>query len=377
MFGKRIRLFKIKNVPVEISLLALLLIGFNALPLLLETAFGMGSGLGLILFIIMLGIFVSVFIHELAHAVVGMGLGSTVTGIYLNFLGGVTYFAARPPAYFKDLLIFLVGPLSNFVLWQGFGMLAGLPSLDPTLTSAFGYLAVFNLFIAVFNALPAYPLDGGQAAYALVMGLTSSQKFAARTVMLFSFGAVAFIIFGPTQAILGRDVIGLVFSWWIAAWIGLSCLALHNEATTMVKFYPSSTQQYNQFQKKAGQWAANRQSGSLYERGQRQFQNAQYELALGTYTQAVELDPTNSTYLEQRAAAYCQIGEFGRALHDYNQLLDKHKDARRATVYVHRANLYWRLGQPERAKADLKQALRLDPHELTALTLQAQLVAPV
>lgn len=375
MTSKRLKLFKIKGVPVEISLFAILLIGLGLLPTLVSLPFGLTRGLAglgyLPLALLPLGLFLSILIHEIAHALVGIRFGSTVTAIHLNLLGGVTFFATRAPAYFKDLLIFLAGPLSNIGLWGLFNLLAGvLNGSSPTLAAVCAQLAALNLFLAIFNALPAYPLDGGQAAYALMMGLTSQQKFAARTVFVTSVLVSAYLLFGPGE-VFGRDFIGSIFLWLIAVWIILSSLALQSHATSIVNFYPSSEEQYLQLQKEAGKWASSRQPLQLFEQGKAEYAGGRYEMALGSFTQAIELSPTEPLYLEHRAKTYRKLGEWSQALADYNHLLKKPQD--RPELYTGRAWAHQVLGNYPQARADVEKALELNPLEIEALVLEAEL----
>jgi Zn-dependent protease len=375
MTSKRLKLFKIKGVPVEISLYAILLIGLGLLPTLLSLPMTLSLGLNglgyLPLALLPLGLFLSILIHEIAHALVGIRFGSTVTAIHLNLLGGATYFATRAPAYFKDLFIFLAGPFSNIGLWGLFNLLASvLIGTSPGLAAVCAQLAALNLFLAIFNALPAYPLYGGQAAYALMMGLTSQQKFAARTIFVTNMLVAAYLLFGPGE-VFARDFIGSIFLWMIALWIILSSLALQSHATSIVNFYPSSQEQYAQLQKEAGKWASSRQVDTFFERGKAEYASGRYEVALGSFTQAVELSPAEPLYLEQRAKTYRKLGEWSQALADYNQLLKKPQN--RPELYTGRAWVHQALANYPQARVDVEKALELNPLEIEALVLEVEL----
>src|SRR5690242_9185292 len=110
MAGGGLQLFSIRGIPVVLDLTALLLIIFYAFSL---SSFGLVVALG-----VAVGILLSILIHELAHALIGTWLGAQVAGIRLHLLGGATYFARKPASYPKDVIISLVGPASNLVLWQ-------------------------------------------------------------------------------------------------------------------------------------------------------------------------------------------------------------------------------------------------------------------
>src|SRR5262249_21912196 len=106
-------------------------------------------------------LFVSVFLHELSHALVALEHGVPVSGIRLHVFGGVSELEAEPPTPRAELLIAAVGPLTSFAiaaLCYGVGRSLGGPPLVSALT---GYLAVVNFLIGLFNLVPGFPLDGG------------------------------------------------------------------------------------------------------------------------------------------------------------------------------------------------------------------------
>jgi hypothetical protein len=329
MTSKRLKLFKIKGVPVEISLYAILLIGLGLLPTLLSLPMTLSLGLNglgyLPLALLPLGLFLSILIHEIAHALVGIRFGSTVTAIHLNLLGGATYFATRAPAYFKDLFIFLAGPFSNIGLWGLFNLLASvLIGTSPGLAAVCAQLAALN----------------------------------------------PYLLLGPGE-VFARDFIGSIFLWMIALWIILSSLALQSHATSIVNFYPSSQEQYAQLQKEAGKWASSRQVDTFFERGKAEYASGRYEVALGSFTQAVELSPAEPLYLEQRAKTYRKLGEWSQALADYNQLLKKPQN--RPELYTGRAWVHQALANYPQARVDVEKALELNPLEIEALVLEVEL----
>ncbi len=110
-------------------------------------------------------LFISVLIHELAHAAMIGIFGYGSSEIVLGGIGGVTMNRrqARP---WQDVLISLAGPASSVL----FALLMGLiynrvpyTHKDPMLTELLPMLAEMNIWWAIFNLLPIPPLDGGQA----------------------------------------------------------------------------------------------------------------------------------------------------------------------------------------------------------------------
>jgi len=116
-------------------------------------------------FIIVVGLLLSILLHELGHALAGHLLGAPVSHIDLTGLGGVAHFArSLPRSALARSAIYLAGPAVNLGLWQGLSSLAGEAGSigNPMLALPLAVLASANFFLMCFNLLPAYPLDGGQ-----------------------------------------------------------------------------------------------------------------------------------------------------------------------------------------------------------------------
>ncbi|HET7434187.1 MAG TPA: site-2 protease family protein [Thermoanaerobaculia bacterium] len=110
-------------------------------------------------------IFISVLVHELAHAAtIGLfGFGSSE--ILLTGMGGVTMNRRRAKAW-QDMFISLAGPISSFLLaWicNQISMRAGIAQTDRMLQALLPILALANMFWGIFNLIPLAPLDGGHA----------------------------------------------------------------------------------------------------------------------------------------------------------------------------------------------------------------------
>ncbi|HET9516158.1 MAG TPA: site-2 protease family protein [Actinoplanes sp.] len=114
----------------------------------------------------------SVLLHELGHALTARRYGIGVRGITLELLGGFTEMDRDAPSPRVDLLVSLAGPAVSLLLG---GVAAALTTVLPDDTMAdqlVFQVAVSNLIVAVFNALPGLPLDGGRALRAGVWALT-------------------------------------------------------------------------------------------------------------------------------------------------------------------------------------------------------------
>ena len=170
-----VRGFRLLGVPVRLHFTFLLLLIF----LLLTDLGSHESGSSYALFL--LGLFASVLLHELAHAYVGSRFGVRTTEIVMFPIGGLSRME-RPLRPTEELWVSLAGPLANLLLAAGLftylythqtqlSILASIrPSdlLRPTEQKALPLLAFGNLALALFNLLPAFPMDGGRILRALL-----------------------------------------------------------------------------------------------------------------------------------------------------------------------------------------------------------------
>jgi Zn-dependent protease/CBS domain-containing protein len=127
--------------------------------------------------------FASLLAHELAHSLVALHYGLRVDKITLWILGGVSELSGDVPSPGAEVWIAGVGPLTSFVI--GAVLLAATAgfaqthpvhaSLGGVFETALAYLGITNLALAVFNVIPAAPLDGGRLLRALVWWRTGDQ----------------------------------------------------------------------------------------------------------------------------------------------------------------------------------------------------------
>lgn len=144
-------------------------------------------------------LFVSIFLHEYAHAWAARWEGVEVVEIVLHPFGGLTRFRREPDTPRAEFRIAIAGPAASFLLALFFaGAMAIANSLELKLlvTLAF-FLALWNFLLAVFNLFPGYPLDGGRVLRAFLWRRGTDLNEA--TVTTGRFGkiiAVALIGFG-------------------------------------------------------------------------------------------------------------------------------------------------------------------------------------
>ena len=164
-------------------------------------------------------LFLSVLLHEFSHSLVALSRGHRVRGITLFVLGGVSEIEQEATNAGEEFLIAVVGPATSVVLAAIFwGLFWATPSSQPELEALLGYLAFVNLVLAVFNLVPAYPLDGGRVLKALVWRVTGSM---ARSVTVAGVTGTALgvglMVLGGVLAVLYGNVVSglwLVFIGW-------------------------------------------------------------------------------------------------------------------------------------------------------------------
>ncbi|WP_117212389.1 site-2 protease family protein [Allorhizocola rhizosphaerae] len=166
--------------------------------------------------------------HEVSHAVVARHHGIQVEGITLWMFGGVARLKGEPRSPGADLRIAGVGPLVSIALGLVFGAVAAVMAVAGQTGLVFGtfvWLAGINIFLALFNALPAAPLDGGRILRAALWAWRGDRKWAA--VMAARAGRVlggALILFGLWQFLAAPGLGGLwlaLIGWFLFGAAGL------------------------------------------------------------------------------------------------------------------------------------------------------------
>lgn len=128
---------------------------------------------------LILALFFCVLLHEYGHSITAQKLGIEIQDITLLPIGGVARMKSMPEKPWDEVKIALAGPLVNVVLAPVFlglalalgGFANGVPNLFTGVTSVggfFAYLAIINIVLAVFNMIPAFPMDGGRVLRGLL-----------------------------------------------------------------------------------------------------------------------------------------------------------------------------------------------------------------
>ena len=163
-----------------------------------------------------LGLFAGVVLHELGHSLVARSFGYPIESITLWLFGGIARLEELPEDWKQELAIALAGPAVSVVL----GLLvyvpfAVLPAGQNGLRFVLGYLAVLNVALAVFNLLPAFPMDGGRVLRAV---LGRWWPYARATQIAAEVGKLFAILFGLVGLFGGNLIlIGIAFFVYIGA----------------------------------------------------------------------------------------------------------------------------------------------------------------
>jgi Zn-dependent protease len=154
--------------------------------------------------------FASVLVHELAHSLLARSRGVPVRGITLFIFGGVSALESEPMNPPSEAWISAVGPLTSLLVGLGFYGLAAAFGSGSALGLMFAYLAFANVALAVFNILPAFPLDGGRVLHALVWRATGD-RFRATRIAAGIGGVIAAVLiaFGIGEALVTGSAAGL------------------------------------------------------------------------------------------------------------------------------------------------------------------------
>lgn len=202
----RYRVLTLFGIPVYLSLWAILIAAFFALQALMDRQPKLLLWLLLLTLIILL--------HELGHALVARHFGQHILGITLHLFGGLMEHAG-PLSRRQSIAVALAGPAVNLVLLIPALLLRN--AFDPTRFAGWLIHALFwlNLVLLVFNLLPVYPLDGGQAFRAILyqrLGAARARLIsaslslavlvgAAVVVILLGFGVLSIMLLGLLSVI--------------------------------------------------------------------------------------------------------------------------------------------------------------------------------
>jgi Zn-dependent protease/CBS domain-containing protein len=157
--------------------------------------------------------FTSLLLHELGHATQARREGMEIAGITLWLFGGIAQFKGRFPSAGAEFRIAIAGPIVTLVIGTVLLAAALLIPLPSAVDGVAFWLGYVNLFLLVFNMLPALPLDGGRVLRSALWSRRGNFLSATRTAAAIGegFGRVM-IALGAAAVLLGGAIGGL----WLA-----------------------------------------------------------------------------------------------------------------------------------------------------------------
>jgi Zn-dependent protease/predicted transcriptional regulator len=160
-------------------------------------------------------VFACVLIHEIGHSLIARRFGKEVKSITLLPIGGVATMEEMPEKPAQEIVMSLVGPLINLAIagilyvivgrWSGISV----PTIQPDSSRSFlaGLIGI-NIMLAIFNLIPAFPMDGGRVLRGI---LAMTMDYVRATSLAVAIGQILAMLF---------IFYGVFFNWWIAI-IGL------------------------------------------------------------------------------------------------------------------------------------------------------------
>jgi Zn-dependent protease/predicted transcriptional regulator len=220
MFGKRINLFNLLGFQVRIDLswiiIALLiawslstgLFPFHYKNLSTEVYWIMGI-------VAAVGLFLSIIVHEFSHSIMARRFGMPMKGITLFIFGGVAEMEDEPPSAKAEFMMAIVGPLTSVaiaVIFYGIYSLGKGVGWPEPVNGVLQYLGLINGVLAVFNMLPAFPLDGGRVLRAGLWWWKDNLRWATKVSSMIGSGfGILLIVLGVLNVLGGNFVGGM---WW-------------------------------------------------------------------------------------------------------------------------------------------------------------------
>ncbi len=205
------------GIPVYIHATFLLLVGFILMAQWRAGA-TLTSAIGSVLFV--LAIFATIVLHELGHALTARRFGVRTKDITLLPIGGIARLERMPDVPRHELWVALAGPAVNLAIAAVVFAIASVAGLHPALAlpvTAVGTLDRFigiNLSLALFNLIPAFPMDGGRVLRAL---LAEQMDYVRATRIAASLGQGVALLFGVVGFWYNPFLVFIAILVWIGA----------------------------------------------------------------------------------------------------------------------------------------------------------------
>jgi len=211
------RVGRLFGIPVYLHGTFLVLVGFVLLGKWRQGG-DLGSAVGSVLFL--LAIFATIVLHELGHALTARQFGIRTRDITLLPIGGIARLERMPDVPRHELWVALAGPAVNLAIAAivfGFSTLAGMHPTIALAEASTGTIDRFigiNVWLAVFNLIPAFPMDGGRVLRAL---LAERMDYVRATQIAAFLGQGVALLFGFIGLFVNPFLLFIALLVWMGA----------------------------------------------------------------------------------------------------------------------------------------------------------------
>jgi len=238
MFGKSFKLFTMFGFTVSMDwtwlILAALITWSLATGVFPRSIEGLAEGTYWLMGAAgVVGLLVSIVFHEMCHSLVARHYGLSMKGITLFIFGGVAEMTEEPKKPKVEFLMAIAGPVSSvvfgaflFLLWFTL-LIAGAdpaPRIETVISPArqaldgsaavLQFLWTINVILAVFNMIPAFPLDGGRVLRSILWTFKKDLRWATRVSSQLGLGlGTMLIVLGLLEIGFSGNLLGGI--WWL------------------------------------------------------------------------------------------------------------------------------------------------------------------
>lgn len=163
-------LFRVAGIPIR----------FHFTFLILAAILIFGRFLGTYQVIKVGGLFASVLLHELGHALTALRFGVGIVSITMYPIGGIARLASQPNPW-QELWITIMGPAVNLVIAGVLYAVQQTNLVTGQWRDVVSFLITGNIILFLFNLLPAFPMDGGRLLRAII-ALSSNDELKATRI---------------------------------------------------------------------------------------------------------------------------------------------------------------------------------------------------
>ncbi|MEX2403387.1 MAG: site-2 protease family protein [Balneolales bacterium] len=178
---------------------------------------------------------ISIFIHEMGHAITARKLKLPLERIHLFLFGGMAELKHRPLKPAHELYIALAGPAASlsFAGLCYIGLIS-LPNMSGPVYLVLQYILYMNLLLGVFNLLPIFPLDGGRAVRAAVWNAVHDFHQASKITYNVSLVLIALLLFLTLITVYLFDLDVTILAGLLVIYLGYTALSGKKELV----YYP-------------------------------------------------------------------------------------------------------------------------------------------